>query len=181
MAHERNPYTQLSRKVVYTNPWMTVVEDETEVDGKKGIYSIVQKNDGAAIIAFTKDHNILLVGQWRYPAESYSWELPMGGIEEGESLEDAGNRELMEEAGYKAERWEHLGSYHTANGHSSHKMQLAVAHGLEKATATQDEAHDIVVQEVTMETCEEMVKNGDIFDGPTLSALYLYLLHNKKV
>ncbi len=72
---------QLSSRVVYTNLWMTVREDEIERDnGTRGIYGVVEKCDSAIVLAIDSE-SIYLVEQYRYPIGAKSLEFPQGSLE----------------------------------------------------------------------------------------------------
>ncbi len=71
----------LSESLKYENPWMKVIEYETETDGRKGIYGIVERDNSAIIIIENVEGAILFVKQYRYPIHGDSWELPMGGLQ----------------------------------------------------------------------------------------------------
>lgn len=89
----------VSEEIKYENPWMRVLELQTLTDGKRGIYGIVERSNSATVIVETDDSRILFVRQYRYPIKGFSWELPMGGIDEGELPQMGAIRELEEETG----------------------------------------------------------------------------------
>src|SRR5688572_13985641 len=92
-----NPWQTINQQVVYDNDWIRVREDNViRPDGKPGIYGIVQyKNKAIGILPIDDDGNVYLVGQYRYPLELYSWEIPEGGCPEGEEPLEAAQRELL--------------------------------------------------------------------------------------
>ncbi len=108
---------QLSTRVVYRNPWMTVREDEIERDnGARGIYGVVEKCDSAIILPI--DGNcVYLVEQFRYPIGEKSLEFPQGSLEtEGIDPAEIARKELQGETGLVAEKLECLGEIHIACG-----------------------------------------------------------------
>ena len=83
---EANPWTRRARRVAYDNPWITVYHDDVvRPDGEPGIYGFVHyKNRAVAVVPIDDDGHVLLVGQYRYTLDKYSWEVPEGGAAPGE-------------------------------------------------------------------------------------------------
>ena len=94
---QKRKFDVLSETVKYENPWMKVIEYETETDGKRGIYGVIERSDSAIIIIENVAGEILFVKQYRYPIHGDSWELPMGGLDANELPVDGALRELEEE------------------------------------------------------------------------------------
>ena len=114
---EKNPWTTLSTKDIYKNPWINVREDQVlNPKGGKGIYGVVSfKNKALGIIPIDDEMNTWLIGQYRYALNEYSWEIPMGGgLLENDILESA-KRELKEETGFTATKWTNISRLHTSN------------------------------------------------------------------
>jgi hypothetical protein len=101
-----NPWTTLSSRPVYDNPWIRVREDQVlRPDGLPGIYGVVQfKNRAVGVLPIDGEGRIWLVGQYRYPLKAYSWEIPEGGSGPSETPEATAHRELREETGLIAGR-----------------------------------------------------------------------------
>ncbi|MDX6269344.1 MAG: hypothetical protein QOD28_567, partial [Acidobacteriota bacterium] len=94
MADEtKNPWTVVSTRHIYDNSWISVREDAViQPDGGRGIYGVVHFKNIAIGVLAVEDDFIYLVGQYRYPLERYSWEIPEGGCAEGEDPLDAARR-----------------------------------------------------------------------------------------
>ena len=103
-----NPWTKLYREVKYENPWIKVTEDKVKNHaGNDGIYGVVHfKTHAIAIIPLDENNNTWIVGQYRYPQNSYEWEVVEGGCPVGTSPLETAKRELIEEVGLKAESFE---------------------------------------------------------------------------
>src|SRR5574341_2267217 len=78
---------------------------------------------------------ILLVRQFRLPAQQSLWELPAGRLDRGETPLRAAKRELIEETGYQAHRWTRLVSFYPSPGYCSERMTIYLAEDLTPGTA----------------------------------------------
>ena len=168
----------LATREVYSNHWMRVREDEIlRSNGKKGIYGVVEKHDGAIILAIEKDR-IWLVEQFRYAVQERTIELPQGSWEMAvENPEELARGELKEEVGLEADVMTRLGTLWIAPGFLRQKLHVYLATGLTATEKDPDaEEHDMVVRSVKVEEFEEMMRAGVVRDGCTLSAWGLYLL-----
>ena len=172
----------LTSREVYCNKWMRVREDEIlRSNGAKGIYGVVEKEDGAIILPIDQG-KIWLVEQYRYPIGARSLELPQGSWEEkAGSPEEVARGELREELGLEAGRMTYLGWYWIAYGFLRQRHHVFLAEGLTQTTATPDaEEHDLVPRCVSLEAFERMLLEGEIRDGCTLSAWGYYKLWKEK-
>ena len=106
----KNPWQRRGSRLVYSNQWITVREDDVITPGgTPGIYGVVETRIATGVVALTEKNEIYLVGQYRYPVDEYSWEIPEGGSERDEDPMVTAKRELREETGLEAEFWEQLG------------------------------------------------------------------------
>ncbi len=134
-----SPWTTLSSREVYENPWIAVREDRViRPDGSPGIYGVVHfENRAIGVLPVDEDGSIWLVGQFRYPNQVYSWEIPEGGGSPDESPEMAALRELREETGLIAARLEPIGGLvHLSNSVSDETCHLFRATGLTPVLAS---------------------------------------------
>ncbi|NOX99246.1 MAG: NUDIX hydrolase, partial [Verrucomicrobia bacterium] len=102
-----NPWLTHSTRDIYDNAWIHVQENQvTNPSGGKGIYGVIHyKNRAVGVVPIDDEGNTWLVGQYRYPTETYEWEIPEGGCADDEELLDAAQRELLEETGLIAETY----------------------------------------------------------------------------
>ena len=168
---------QLSSRVAYRNRWMTVREDEIERDnGERGIYGVVEKHDGAIVIAMDND-DVYLVEQYRYALKANSLEFPQGSLERSdiEPIEIARD-ELRAEIGMDAGKFEYLGKIYIACGYANQQTHAFLATGLTQAAAQRDaEEHDLVVRKVSLRELKRLIRENVIRDGQSLAAWGLYL------
>jgi 8-oxo-dGTP pyrophosphatase MutT (NUDIX family) len=169
----KNPWHRRGTKVVYSNPWITVREDDVITPGgKPGIYGVVEPRIATGVVALTENKEIYLVGQYRYPVEEYSWEIPEGGSEIGEDPMLTAKRELREETGLEAESWEQLGGeIHLSNCFSSERGFLYLARGLRQGDAEPDHTEQLQVKRIPFAECLAMVDRGEIKDSLTVIAV----------
>ncbi|HBY62513.1 MAG TPA: hypothetical protein DEH78_22045 [Solibacterales bacterium] len=168
-----NPWKTRSQRVVYRNRWITVREDQVDrPDGGAGIYGVVLLRPSVAVVALNGDREVALVGQWRYPIERYSWEIPRGGVEDGEpGIEEGARRELREEAGVAAAHWRHLGFLDLCNGVLSSREHLFLATGLSPAAAEPCPDESISVRWTPYHHALAMIERGEITEATTVAAL----------
>ena len=170
--------TTLSSREVYRNHWMSVREDEIlRSNGQRGIYGVVDKDDGAIIVPIDRGR-VWLVEQFRYTIQERALELPQGGWEmEVENPEVLARGELREETGLDAAEMTKLGTVWIAYGFLRQRQHVFLATGLSEAGKDPDpEEHDLVVRSVPIAEFEQMMVDGIICDNCTLAAWGLYTL-----
>ncbi|MEW4567423.1 NUDIX hydrolase [Tautonia sp. JC769] len=168
-----NPWTTLSGAVHYENPWIAVREDQViRPDGSPGIYGVVHfKNRAVGVLPVEEDGSLWLVGQYRYPLDSYSWEIPEGGCPPDESPEETARRELAEETGLTAEHWESLGTMHLSNSVSDEVAYLYRATRLTRGQGQPEPTERLQVRRVSWDEARAMLDRGEITDSMSMVAL----------
>jgi len=117
---------------------------------------------------------LVLVGQYRYTMNEYSWEIIEGGTDPGEPPLAAIRRELREEAGLTADRWEPIGGeLHMSNCHSSEKGFLFVATGLHDVDAEPEGTEVLSLRRVPFAEAVRMVTDGKIRDAISVVGILL--------
>ncbi len=166
----KNPWTRLSSNLIYRNPWLSLREDQViRPDGQPGIYSVVDTRIATAIVALDADAYVYLVGQYRYPTDVYSWELPEGGADEDETPLAAAQRELREEAGLIAGRWAQLGGeVHLSNCISSEVGYFYLAEDLRETPSQPDGTEVLEVRRLPFRECVAMVDSSEIVDAMSI-------------
>ncbi len=169
-----NPWKTLSSRIVYENAWIRLREDKViRPDGKEGIYGVVEPRIATAVIAVDVSHNIYMVGQYRYPMDEYSWEIPQGGSDPEETALEAAKRELREEAGVLAGDWLQLGEeVHTSNCHSSERGILFVARDLTETDSEPEGTEILQIKKLPFAEALQMADSGEIKDALTIIGLY---------
>ncbi len=170
---EKNPWKTLSSKIVYETPWIRVVEHNClNPQQKPANYGVVEfKNTAIGILAVDEDQKIYLVGQWRYPLNQYSWELPEGGGRTGfDPLEEA-KRELQEETGVTAKSWTKLFEMHLSNSMTNEHSIVYLARDLEVGEPAPEETEVLKIKKVSINEAYEMVVSGEITDSMSVAAI----------
>ncbi|QEM05506.1 NUDIX hydrolase [Mucilaginibacter rubeus] len=170
---EDNPWKITSQKDIYDNPWINVTEYQViNPAGNPGIYGKVRyKNLAIGVLPLDEELNTYLVGQYRFPLNQYSWEMPEGGGPEGTDPLESAKRELLEETGLKASRWTEIQRLHLSNSVSDELSILYLARGLEQFEAEPEETEQLIIKKVPFAEMYRMVCNGEITDAMTVAAV----------
>ena len=172
-ANERNPWRRVSRRVAYENPWIEILHDDViRPDGEPGIYGVVHfKHLAIGVVPMDAQDRVLLVGQFRYTMDRYSWEVPEGGGDFEEDPEAAARRELVEETGYRGGEWRELCRAELSNSVSDEITIMFVATDLEAGPASPEGTEQIQMRWVPFHEAMAMIRAGDIRDAMTILAL----------
>ncbi|MFL5687457.1 MAG: NUDIX domain-containing protein [Chloroflexota bacterium] len=172
------PWIRNARRVAYENAWLTIWHDDvTRPDGAPGIYGVVHfANLAAGVLVLDDDDRVLLVGQHRYALDAYSWEIPEGGVPDGETALDGTRRELREETGVEAADWRELARVELSNSVTDEVAVLFVATGLTHGPATPDGTEDLVIRWLPFDEVLAMTLDGRIRDVMTVIAVERYAL-----
>ena len=140
-------------------------------DGSRGEREYIRHPGAVAIVALFDDGRVLLERQYRYPQGREFIEIPAGKLEPGEPHLETAKRELLEETGYSAAQWAHLGVVHTAIAYTDEAIDLYLAKGLSAGAAQLDVGEFLEILVVPFADALAMVRDGRITDVKTVAAL----------
>jgi 8-oxo-dGTP pyrophosphatase MutT (NUDIX family) len=167
------PWQRVGRRVAYQNPWLTVWHDDViRPDGAPGIYGVVHfANRAIGILALDAEDRVLLVGQHRYPLDTYSWEIPEGGGGPDESALEAARRELAEETGFRATSWRELGRAALSNSVTDELAVFFIATELRAGVAAPEGTEELQTRWVPFDEALAMTLDGRIEDALSILAI----------
>lgn len=168
-----NPWTVLSRSMVYENEWIRVHHhDVVGPSGGPGVYGTVHfKHQATGVMPIDEKGNVILVGQYRFPLHSYSWEIPEGGGAHSAPALEAAQRELREECGLAAAGWKEILGMDLSNSVSDERCTAFLAWDLCEAPGQPDETEKLKVARVPFWDAVDRVKRGEIRDATSVAAL----------
>lgn len=165
---------QLESTQVFRGKLLDVRRDRVRLpDGNECLREYVRHQGAAVIIAPLDDGRILFVRQYRYPLHRTFLELPAGKIDPGEEALDTAIRELLEETGYRAAEWRHLGLMHPCVGYSDERIEILLARGLQReAEPNLDRGEFLDVLSLPLAEAVAAVRSGEITDAKTITGLF---------
>ena len=174
MPHKTgNPWTILATRPIYENPWMRVVEHQVLTPrGNPGIYGVMHaQNLATGIVPVDGDGCVTLVGQYRFPLQRYSWEIPEGGGAKDVDPLLSAQRELAEETGQTARHWLPILTMHLSNSITDEVAHCFLAWGLEQGAAEPEETEVLQLRRVPFAEAYAMAMRGDITDAMAVASL----------
>jgi len=166
--------TEISRQTVFKGTLLEVRKDSVSLpNGMVSSREYVVHPGAVVILAFLDNGNLLFERQFRYPMHRVFIELPAGKIDPGEMIIETARRELLEETGYVASEWEHLGQMHPCIGYSDERIEIFVARGLSLTSNKQLDHNEFLdVIELSPAAAKEAVWTGLITDAKTITSLF---------
>ncbi len=168
-----NPWKRRSGHRIYDNPWLALHEDEViNPGGGLSHYGKVHfKNLAIGIIPLDEENNTWLIGQYRYVPDCYSWEIPMGGGPLNIEPLQSAKRELKEETGLTANKWDKLMELHPSNSVTDERGLVYVARELTEGETEFEETEALLIQKLPLDEAIERVFSGEITDAISIAGL----------
>jgi len=163
----------ISSAVLAQGNFLTLKCDQVSLpDGSQGEREYVTHPGAVVIAPILPNGNLVFARQFRYPCNQVFLELPAGKIDPDEDVLITGQRELLEETGYKANKWVKLGVQHPCIGYSNEIIHIYLAQALSLANQQLDEGEFIEVVELSMQAISDQIMQGKLTDSKTISTMY---------
>lgn len=165
---------QLESSSVFKGCLLNVHSDRVRLpNGGESVREYVRHPGAVVVIAVKDSGQLLFERQFRYPVGRVFLELPAGKIDAGEDILLTAQRELLEETGYEAAQWRHLGVMHPCIGYSDERIEIFLAKGV-RDTGGQNLDHNefLDVVELGLNEASLAIRRGEITDAKTITALY---------
>jgi len=163
-------------KMLYEGNILKLYRDEVEFPNKhKSAREVVEHSGGVSVLAENKEGKILLIKQYRYAVDEIIYEIPAGKLEADEDIAECAGRELREETGYTAEKFNKLFEFYPTPGYSTETIYIYQAENLKFVGTDLEEGEYIEVVPKTKTQLRELFEAGKIKDSKTLIAVMHYL------
>lgn len=141
----------------------------------EGEWECIRHPGGALAVPVTAEGKLILVRQYRFAIQGRILEFPAGTVEPNEDPLETVKREIQEETGYSAQKWDKLGEFFLAPGYSDEIIYSYLARDLEKLATppAQEEDEDIEIVFFTPEALEKAILEGEPVDAKTISSFFL--------
>ena len=167
-----NPFTLISTKKVYENPWISVREDAVQrPNGSEWIFGIVSIQSGANVVIVDEKNNIYLNHEYAYGLWGYEYRIPWWGIDSWETPLEWAQREILEEVGIIAHEWISLGSFRPLTTVLDTVEHIFVARDIEHRETEHEDGEVIKIIKMPYEKALEMVMNSEIVHASSVVAI----------
>lgn len=164
--------TKLSSEMVYRGKILNLRVDTVQLPGgEESKREVVEYVGAVAIVALTKDKEVLMVRQYRYPVQEELLEIPAGKLEPGENPLECAQRELLEETGARAKIWRELYGFYSTPGFSTEKMYVFLAMDLSFEDQQLDDDEFVELEKMSLNSAIELIRNGQIKDAKSIVGL----------
>jgi len=153
------------------------VDTVRRADGRETTRDVVEHHPAVVVVALDEAARILLVRQYRYAVDKVLLELPAGGIDPGETPEQAVCREMQEETGYLPRKVISLGGFYSAPGFCTEYLHLFLVSDLVPGRLQAEDTDEISLVRMHIEDIMPLVRSGAIQDAKTMAGLLAFLEH----
>jgi 8-oxo-dGTP pyrophosphatase MutT (NUDIX family) len=170
-------WTVHGERSLYESDWVNLRLVDVELpDGNRFEHHVVRTPfEATGVVVTDPTLGVLLLWRHRFITDTWGWEIPAGHIDAGESPEAAGEREVLEETGWRPGQLRHLVTYNPMNGLADKRFHLFVADGATHVGEPSDVNEAERVEWVSVDAVRKLVREGEVRDGLSLTGL-LYAL-----
>ncbi len=173
--HENEAWRRLSTEPLLVTPFIEVRRDRVlRHDGSMLDYEVVRiPRDAVGIVAVRNRREVLMLRQYRYPSEQMSYEIPAGGIDDGETIEAAARRECREETGWDCPTIIHVQTYRPIVGRSNVQFHITYAPDPIELGDPTDLGEVLETFWADQDRFADLWKQGQIWSGDTIMGMLL--------
>lgn len=162
----------LSSEEIYNGKIIKVRKETVELpNGRNALRELIAHPGGVGVIAVDEERKVFMVTQYRIAAKAMMLEIPAGKLEYGEDPLECGKRELIEETGYCAKEFTHLGEYYATPGYCEERLNIYLAKDLEFVGQHLDDGEFLNVKKYDLDELYQMVMDNKIYDAKTAIAI----------
>lgn len=172
--------TKIEGKRVFDGKVLKLDVDKVMLEnGKTAEREVVRHIGACAVLAVDENDDFYLVRQFRYPYGKEMLEIPAGKLDVGEEPLVCAKRELLEETGLRAEKWEYVGGFCPSPGYTDEIVHIYIARELSLGVSNPDEDEFLDVEKYNIIKISKMIDSGEITDAKTVLAIYKYALSER--
>ncbi len=169
------PWQVLARRTVYASEWINMEQWDVRLpDGSRipDHHVVTFPREAVGIVPVGVDGRLLLIDHYRFQTDSRGWEIPAGQIESGEQVLEAARRELLEETGHTAKRWQRLGHYYPSNGSSNQVFHVYIGWDVYRVGAVHDTNETLGLNWFEPDDVRARLQRNEIRDGFSITGLH---------
>ncbi len=166
-------WTVHGERTLYDSDWVRLALVDVEIPGERRFEHHVVRlpRDAVGVVVHDPDRGVLLLWRHRFITDTWGWEVPAGGVDDGETVLTAAARETLEETGWRAGPLTELCTYHPSNGLSDQRFHVVAADGAAHVGEPSDPSESERIEWVGLDRVRSLVREGAVLDGLSLTAL----------
>ena len=172
-------WTIHGERTIYESAWVNLVLVDVEVpDGARFDHHVVRlPTQAVGVVVHDDNRGVLLVWRHRFITDTWGYEVPAGGVEQGEDLASAASREVLEETGWAVDDLRPLTRFHPSNGLSDQIFNIFEATGANYVGVPSDPSESERIDWVPVDEVRQMLRHNQVTDGLSLTALACWFLN----
>ena len=175
---ESRPIRTLSSRIDWQCPYFRIRRDEIRLpDASDSVYYVLEIHASVFIVPVLDDGRIVLIRNYRHTLGEWVWEVPAGGVEDGQSPEEAARLELLQEIGGTAQAIQFMLKASTMNGIGQHIAHLYLATGVTLGTPQHEALEFMEVHPMPADEVSSLIQRGEMNDCISITALLLAQAH----